>query len=226
MKLQGKKEDIVSGLAAIDRCCSELRQLRSNIASLTTRIYAHSCRIAEKSGITVAMPRTCLRQTHRFNLPSSSVEDYFKNTVAIPFLDHLIQDLSERFDSHSKTVALLQGLLPKNINTDTSFQDVEEAVLFYKDDLPNYIIIDEELYRWRMKWLAVPIDKRPQTLTESLKSVCHSGLPNISMLLKLFATIPLSSCSCERSASALRRLNIYEKYSNRGTNIRTSTDTL
>ena len=58
-----------------------------------------------------------------------------------PFLDHLIQDLSERFDSHSKTVALLQGLLPKNINTDTSFQDVEEAVLFYKDDLPNYIII-------------------------------------------------------------------------------------
>ena len=69
--------------------------------------------------------------------------------------------------------------------------------------------MDEELYRWRMKWLAVPIDKRPQTLTESLKSVCHSGLPNISMLLKLFATIPLSSCSCERSASALRRLNTY-----------------
>ena len=47
--------------------------------------------------------------------------------------------------------------------------------------------------------MAVPIDKRPQTLTESLKSVCHSGLP----------TIPLSSCSCERSASALRRLNTY-----------------
>ena len=137
VKLQGKKEDIVSGLAAIDRCCSELRQLRSNIASFTTRIYAHSCRIAEKSGITVAMPRTCSWQTHRFNPPSSSVEDYFKNTVAIPFLDHLIQDLSERFDSHSKTVALLQGLLPKNINTDTSFQDVEEAVLFYKDDLPK-----------------------------------------------------------------------------------------
>ena len=29
------------------------------------------------------------------------------------------------------------------------------------------------------------------------------------MLLKLFATLPLSSCSCERSASALRRLNNY-----------------
>ena len=28
-------------------------------------------------------------------------------------------------------------------------------------------------------------------------------------LLKLFATLPLSSCSCERSASALCRLNNY-----------------
>ena len=38
---------------------------------------------------------------------------------------------------------------------------------------------------------------------------CSSSLPNIYTLLKLFATIPLSSCSCEISASALRRLNNY-----------------
>ena len=34
-------------------------------------------------------------------------------------------------------------------------------------------------------------------------------MPNLRVLLQLFATLPLSTCSCERSASALRRLNTY-----------------
>ena len=38
------------------------------------------------------------------------------------------------------------------------------------------------------------------------KQCCPITLPNIFTLLKLFATLPLSSCACERSASVLRRL--------------------
>ena len=34
-------------------------------------------------------------------------------------------------------------------------------------------------------------------------------MPNIQVLLQLFATLSLSTCSCEHSASALRRLNTY-----------------
>ena len=80
---------------------------------------------------------------------------------------------------------------------------------FYADDLPNASIIDEKFHLWKSRWLSVPQKDKPQTLSESLRQCCPQSLPNIFVLLKLFATLPLSSCSCERSASALRRLNNY-----------------
>ena len=42
-----------------------------------------------------------------------------------------------------------------------------------------------------------------------LKLYSPDNLPNVYTLMKCFARLPLSSCSCERSASALRRLNNY-----------------
>ena len=209
VKLQGQSQDIAYGITTIQRCCTELKTLRADVDSYSHRIYEHSCRVAERSGITVTMPRVTQRQQHRPNPESNTVEDYFKYTVTIPFLDHLISDLSSRFDLHTKRAASLQGLLPTRITPDSSVQDIQEAATFYADDLPNASIIDEEFHLWKSRWLSVPQKDRPQTLSESLRQCCPHSLPNIFVLLKLFATLPLSFCSCERSASALRRLNNY-----------------
>ena len=59
--------------------------------------FQHSSRIAEISGISVSMPRVSGCQRHRSNPEFTSVEEYFKKTVVIPFLDHLISDISSRF---------------------------------------------------------------------------------------------------------------------------------
>ena len=85
--------------------------MREDIEAYSQRTYLHSCRIAEKSGIFVSMPRTVKCQQHRSNPESSSVADHMKKSVAIPFLDHLINDISSRFSTHSKQAASLQGLL-------------------------------------------------------------------------------------------------------------------
>ena len=61
-------------------------------------------------------------------------------------------------------------------------------------------------------WLSIPRENRPENISDALKNCCAVILPNIFTLLKLFGTIPFSSCSCERSASALRRLNTYLRY--------------
>ena len=55
--------------------------------------------------------------------------------------------------------------------------------------------------------LAILRENRPKSISESLKECPQAALPNIFTLLQLFATLPLSSCSCERSGSALKRLN-------------------
>ena len=100
-------------------------------------------------------------------------------------------------------------MLPKSITPTSSFSKIEEAVAFYVDDLPNSTIMDEEFCRWKSKWLAIPKEDRPDTIAESLKECPQTSLPNIFTLLQFFATLPLISCSCERSGSALKRLNSY-----------------
>ena len=209
VNLQGENKDIVSGVSTVMQCCEDLKKVREDIEAYSKRIYLHSCRIAEKSGIFVSMPQTVRCQQHRSNPESSSVADHMKKSVAIPFLDYLISDISSIFYTHSKQAASLQGLLPVNITVNTSIVDLNEATVFFSDDLPNPNILDEELCHWKTKWLAVKLQDRPETISDTLKQCCPTSLPNIFTLLKLFGTIPLSSCSCERSASALRRLNNY-----------------
>ena len=86
---------------------------------------------------------------------------------------------------------------------------IEEAVSFYNDDLPNPTIIDEEFCRWKSKWLLALTDDQPDTIVKSLKECSQAALPNIYTLIMLFATLPLSSCTCERSGCTLKHLNSY-----------------
>ena len=60
-------------------------------------IYQQSVQIAEGVSTTPEMPRVTGRQQHCSNPSSFSVEDYFKKTVAIPLLDHIITSIKDRF---------------------------------------------------------------------------------------------------------------------------------
>ena len=155
VKIQGKSKDIVSGVSIVMECCNELKRVREDIDNYSQRAFEHSSRIAEKSNIPISMPSVSKRQQHRSNPEYISVEDYLKKVVAIPFLDHLVSDVSSRFTHHCKQVAALQELLPINSTEDTSISKIKEAIDFYADDLPNASIIDEEFCRWKSRWLPV-----------------------------------------------------------------------
>ena len=95
----------------------------------------HSCKISEKSNIAISMPCISQRQVHRLNIKFNSIKDYFKTTVIIPFLDHIISNLSYRFDTHMKKAALIQKLIFFNITEKLDVCDITGAVNIYKDDL-------------------------------------------------------------------------------------------
>ncbi len=160
--------------------------MREDIEAYSQYIYLHSCRIAEQSGIFVSMPRTVRCQQRRSNPESSSVADHMKKKVAIPFLDHLISDISSRFSTHSKQAASLQGLLPVNIRVNTTIVDLNEAIVFYSDDLPNPNILDEELCRWKTKWLGVKLKNHPETISDTLKQCCPTSLPIFFYITQAF----------------------------------------
>ena len=45
---------------------------------------------------------------------------------------------------------------------------MKEVIEFYSTDLPNPSLLDEELRRWKTKWIVVPVDKHPKTMSKSL----------------------------------------------------------
>ena len=98
--LQGEKQDIISGVALVQKCTDDIQKIRNDVEEFANRIFEHSCRIAERSEIDVTMPRVPQRQPYRSNPPSTSVEEYFKLSLIIPFLDHILSDLAARFDVH------------------------------------------------------------------------------------------------------------------------------
>ena len=168
VKLQGQSQDIACGVALIEQCSKEIQSLRDNVDDYAHRIFEHSCRLAERSQIAVSMPRVSGRLQHRPNPPSNSVEEYFKLSVTIPFLDHMLSDLTSRFAAHVKQSASIQRLLPTNIKPDSSVDDIKEAVTFYEEDLPNADLVDEEFHVWKSRWLSIPKQDRPWTLSESM----------------------------------------------------------
>lgn len=93
---------------------------------------------------------------------------------------------------------------------DVSFDD---AVSMYEQDLPSPELFPMELRRWKNKYMAVPASQRPTTPAKSIKDCDQDLFPNIYIFLQIACTIPVTSCECERSASALCRLNTYMRAS-------------
>ena len=81
---------------------------------------------------------------------------------------------------------------------------------FYEDDLPNPISLDYELDIWDKYWMTYKGCHR-NSVGENLKSMPHDMFHNIEVSLRILATLPVTSCECERSFSALRRLKNYNR---------------
>ena len=92
---------------------------------------------------------------HRVNAPASSSSEYYKRAVTIPFLDHLISEMSNRFNEHSLKVSRVMKLMPPNVYASESCLtdgDLEDFLSLYSDDLPCRSTLNSELHCWYLKW--------------------------------------------------------------------------
>ena len=89
--------------------------------------------------------------------------------------------------------------------------DVMEFVQIYSDDLPEMESLKAEMDIWKMYWLQKFSGKLPDHISTTLKEMVmmKTTFPNIYTALCILGTIPITTCQCERSVSALRRLKTY-----------------
>ena len=86
-------------------------------------------------------------------------------------------------------------------------QQLTDLVDLYKDDLPLPQLFFAEFEHWKMKVQARIITT--DLCAVSLKACDPDDFPNLYILLKIVATLPMTSCKCKRSISTKRRVNNY-----------------
>ena len=75
--------------------------------------------------------------------------------------------------------------------------------------MPSPDNMDAELHCWKRRWELDDDTELPTNAASALKAADKSFFPNIHTALKLLCTLGVTSCECERSISALKRLKTY-----------------
>jgi hypothetical protein len=161
-------------------------------------------KLAESVTTTLMIPRLASRQAHRNNVQSSNASEYFRRTMWNPFLDSALSALRDKFSDHHLLVLRLIALVPSIIHN-YDWLDIVPAYHLYQCKLTSEEEVRNEFFGWKNICLKLPSDHRPSTPIEALDLV-PARLKNITTLLTIFCTLPVTTCTAERAFSAMRLL--------------------
>ena len=213
---QGKSIDIMDGIHLINTIKNDFTNFRNSIDSFHDTWYAEALDLAEKVEVEESKPRTVVgKQTTRSNPPYKSISEYYKRTITIPLVDHINSALQHRFDTESVNVYKGLSVVPtKMMSLKEKGQDWRDdfkvVTNFYVDDLPYPLALDAELSLWTTYWETYR-GLLPDNIATTLKAINFDGFENIKVILCILATLPITSCECERTISALRTLKNYQR---------------
>ena len=71
--------------------------------------------------------------------------------------------------------------------------------------------MSSELDQWEIFWLAYNVGPPPTNVSSTLKAINFPSFENIKVALRILGTLPVTSCECERSFSAMGCLKIYKR---------------
>ena len=194
----------------IDDTIKAVARVRSNIEEECHEWFEDASIPADKIGATVSVPRITGRQEHRNNAPSVNPESHYRVNVAIPFIEHLLEEMSSRFSEDNRIGAEIFPLVPSAVVKHDSLRNLAEKLQFWQQDLPTPSSLLSELREWQYFWKQyTPTLQLPGNLIECVKYADEDMYPNIQILLIIGCTLPVSSAEAERSFSGLRRIKSY-----------------
>ena len=159
------------------------------------------------------MPRVVGRQMNKANPPASSPVQFYRRSLFLPFIDTTLEQLNERFSNKQVDAAKLQILLPCK-SLESNFDLLKNSVVFYSAFLDDNVeAVESEFLRWKSYWqrrknendVCIP-NNVLDALTEAKKL---ATFPNLTILLQILATLPVTTAINERSFSALKYLKTY-----------------
>lgn len=113
--LLSKQTDLASAIDMTENLNDLLQKMRVDADEKFSEIFSTAIELASDIESSISMPRTVSRQTHRENYVANDTEEYYRRSIFIPFLDHFISHLNQRFTRHRNVLRKIQNVLPKFI---------------------------------------------------------------------------------------------------------------
>lgn len=207
---QQEKIDLKTARYELNLTLNQLERRREKAEQYFNNLYLEICDVAEHINCKISIPRIVERQSFRENYSTNNIEDYYRQSIYIPALDNMVEDLKNRFSKNTLDVYNLSTMFPRN-DFHADVECLKELIRKYQSFLeysPEIVLADliQELERWNLHW-----DNKKEE-TESIGAIdllneCNAIIyPRINFFLRISCTLSVSNASAERSFSALKRL--------------------
>jgi hypothetical protein len=212
LEVQQRKIDIVQSLKQINLLKACMKNLHDSVNEIHEKYYNEVLELANSVKVKEKFPQICMVQTTCENYPVATGRDYYRVKLTIPLLDHLIAQIEFRFPSEMCNLYngfyIISGifLMCKDIDWKTEFMKFVSA---YKDYMPNYRSMYAELGLWETNWKQGFKQVTYDSVADTLGNCNELAFPNIFNTLKILTVVPVTTCECERSVSALRRMKTW-----------------
>ena len=113
--LQRENLDLSDAIKSAITVKKKLEEARNEAGDTFSPIFKKSSDLCEDLEVPVSRPRTIGRQTMRHNVPADSVEEYFRRSLFIPFLENTIQAFDQKFESHQNILTPFQCLIQTSL---------------------------------------------------------------------------------------------------------------
>ena len=212
--LQKENLDLTAALRMATDVEALVREIRHNVVDEFHQIFVSASDLCAVIGVDIVMPCIAQRQTNRCNITAGNAEEYFRAAVCVPFIDNFLMQLHERFISLNQLLRNFMCLLPVAPNnttlSDEHRRDILQLAETYNADIScTADAAAAELQLWFRQLVAQPDDRRPKNAVDAFRMCDGETLPAIKKLLQIMATLPVTTCTSERSFSTLRRLKTY-----------------
>lgn len=152
--LQGKNVDLASAIEMIENLNKILETMRENAQTNFEQHFSLTKTLSSEMDEEIKIPRIA-RQKHRANYENQTPEDHYRLSVFIPFLDHFISQLHDRFLKHKNVLTKIENMLPIKI-VSLSDDEVEKTINAITLQWPDIVNIPENMLKseallWKLK---------------------------------------------------------------------------
>ncbi|KAM4701348.1 52 kDa repressor of the inhibitor of the protein kinase [Discoglossus pictus] len=208
--LQGQTSDVFSAANSLTAVLHALNEVMENIEVYHEFWFEEAINLSAKLDVAVKLPGRFRRMQHENVQPDLTPENFYKEALSIPTIQHIIQELKDVFsEQHLKALKCL-SLVPSVMGQLKFSTSEEHNTDLYKCDLPNPDILSAELHCWRVKWKYRGKDvELPSNIYESLHLSDIKFFPNVYALLKVLCILPVIRVENEKFEIGRRRMKVY-----------------